>query len=224
MNCPLCHHTDHSNFHVGKKRRYLRCVRCSLVFVPPDERLDPIDERARYEKHQNSPEDAGYVNFLSPFVTSLGQRLPQGAKGLDYGAGPGPTVSVMLEKMGFSVSLYDIFFHPDTSLFDEQFQFVTCTEVIEHCFSPMADIQRMWSILEPGGVLGVMTEMVIDKEQYANWHYIRDDTHVCFFSKESFHWIGEKLGSDPIFEAPNTVFYKLSHRTQSALLCANNHH
>jgi hypothetical protein len=47
-------------------RTYFRCSICDLIFAPVSQLLSPQDEKAEYDRHQNSPSDQGYRRFLSP--------------------------------------------------------------------------------------------------------------------------------------------------------------
>jgi cyclopropane fatty-acyl-phospholipid synthase-like methyltransferase len=42
--------------------------------------------------------------FLSQVFNPVMVHLKKGAKGLDFGCGPGPTLSLMFEKQGYQVS------------------------------------------------------------------------------------------------------------------------
>ena len=56
---------------------------CRLNYWPA-----PDKEKARYEQHQNSGSDEGYVAFLKQLSDPLAGMLREGARGLDFGAGP----------------------------------------------------------------------------------------------------------------------------------------
>ena len=67
------------------------------------------------------------------------------------------------------------------------------------------ELERLWSLLQPGGWLGIMTKLVSDQTAFANWHYKNDPTHVCFFSADTWRWWArehdaslEILGADVI--------------------------
>jgi len=188
--CPLCNARKVSPFHQDKERRYCHCGQCHLVFVPPEYYLAPDQERAQYEHHENSPADMGYRRFLGRLFDPLQARLPSGAAGLDFGCGPGPTLSVMCEEAGFPMTLYDPFFAPDDStLTNETYDFITASEVVEHLHHPKQTFEILWACLKPGGLLGIMTKQVIDLPMFSQWHYKQDPTHVCFFSKDTFAWL-----------------------------------
>lgn len=204
-SCPLCNGRDAAVYHRDVRREYWQCRTCELVFVPSAQRLGPEDERAVYDCHENSPDDPGYRRFLGRLFEPLRERLAPGAGGLDFGAGPGPTLSVMFEEAGHSMAIYDPFYAPDTLVWERTYDFITATEVAEHLFAPGMEFERLAGRLRPGGWLGLMTKRVTTQDAFARWHYILDPTHVCFFSEASFHWLGGHLGMRVEFPAADVV-------------------
>ncbi len=207
--CPLCD-AESPEFHQDRFRRYDRCPNCRLVFVPPEFHLSANEERAVYELHENSPDDAGYRRFLSRAAGAVTERTAPGANGLDFGSGPGPTLSVMLAEAGYSVSIYDPFFAPDQSVLDRTYDFVTATEVVEHLRHPAQTITTMWRCVGAGGILAIMTKRVIDQEAFSRWHYKNDETHICFFSTDTFSWLGRRLDAPPQFVGKDVVLFRRS--------------
>ena len=189
--CPLCHSVDIVAYHADKAREYLTCPVCALVFVPAAQHLSRADEKAQYDQHDNRPDDPGYRRFLSRLYEPLNQRLKPGSRGLDVGCGPGPTLSVMFEEAGHHVALYDPYYAPDQSVLAAAYDFITLTEVVEHMSAPGRELDRLWSLLVPGGQLGIMTKRVRDRAAFATWHYITDPTHISFFSETTFQWLVE---------------------------------
>jgi len=179
-------------FHRDKRREYYRCSICWLCFVPPSQLPSEEFEKTEYDKHQNSPDDPGYRNFLSRLFIPLQTRLTPHSHGLDFGSGPGPTLSVMFEEVGQEMSLYDPFYAPDTAKLTRQYDFITASEVVEHLHDPAGDLELVWSLLKPGGWLGIMTKLALDKTAFSKWHYKNDPTHVCFFSKKTMEWLAKK--------------------------------
>ncbi|CAH0542041.1 class I SAM-dependent methyltransferase [Vibrio marisflavi] len=190
--CPLCQSEDTRHYHTDKRRDYFQCSDCQLVFVDPAQRLDEQREKAQYDLHENNSGDEGYRKFLSRLAAPLLKKLPPKSLGLDFGCGPGPTLSLMLSEAGHSVELYDIYFYPDTGVLQKQYDFITSTEVIEHLYQPGL-VWRQWlNSLQPGGWLGLMTKLVIDVEAFSNWHYKNDPTHVIFFSRQTFEFLAKR--------------------------------
>ena len=205
--CPLCLSVKSTFFHRDKQREYLRCQQCALVFVPSQSHLSKADEKSYYDFHQNSPHDSGYRAFLERLSKPLLEQLKMGSQGLDFGSGPGPTLSLMLEEAGHNVALYDPFFAPDQAVFTREYDFITCSEVVEHLRSPGRELRRLWALLKPGGLLAIMTKRVIDQAAFARWHYKNDPTHIVFFSAQTFNWLGESWQIEPVFFGADVVFF-----------------
>jgi hypothetical protein len=279
-SCPLCDSDRVALFHQDKQRKYFHCAeQCRLIFVDPAVILSPEAEKKRYEQHVNSPTDAGYRSFLQKLAHPLNAMLLPRSIGLDFGCGPGPTLSLILEELGdHQVALYDPYFYPDCEkrtnineqnaiptkntnsnaidtepnpmpmmtnlifvpnasiasaietttdatctspdsesspsfsiLRPRMYDFVTCTEAIEHFTHPMKEWTLLLSLLKPaidgneekgivgeersksGGLLGIMTKLAShDEKTFSNWWYKRDPTHVSFFSRETFAWLADR--------------------------------
>lgn len=187
--CPLCFSTDTFAFFKDKQRDYIRCRQCHLVFVPPQQHLNPESEKVIYDFHQNQTDDPGYRQFLSRLAEPLSARLATPSTGLDYGCGPGPLLANMLCEQGHSMTVYDPFYANHSHTLEKQYDFVTCTEVVEHFRQPQQEFQRLFALLKPDGILGIMTKLVIDAEAFSRWHYKNDQTHISFFSKETLQWL-----------------------------------
>ncbi len=192
---PLCRSRSADAYHQDRHRHYFQCRCCHLRFVPPRFQLSREAEKAEYDRHQNRPDDPGYRQFLSRLVRPLQARLARGSRGLDFGAGPGPALADMLREAGHDVAIYDPFYAADTTVLDARYDFITASEVVEHLRRPGPELDRLYRLLKPGGLLGIMTKRVIDRERFARWHYIRDPTHVCFFSRATFTWLAARWGA-----------------------------
>jgi SAM-dependent methyltransferase len=206
VKCPLCLKGDTALFFEGEGREYHLCKYCDLVFVPSEFFLDRDSEKQKYDNHNNSPEDKGYRNFLDKLLIPLSSLLSDGSKGLDFGSGPGPTLSVMMEKRGFEMDIYDPFYAPNSEVFSRVYDFVTMTEVIEHMHYPQRDLKRVWRLIGDGGFFGVMTAFRV--EDFENWYYKRDLTHVLFWSRRSFEYLSALLGAKIVYMKEGVVILK----------------
>ena len=212
-SCPLCRSTNVVNYYSDPIRDFLQCQICSLIFVPSIQFISAEEEKSQYDLHQNHPNDQGYRKFLSRLLTPMKEKLKPGDCGLDFGSGPGPTLSIMFEEQGHPMKIYDHFYADDDYVLQQQYDFVTATETVEHLHRPKTELENLWGILKPGGYLGIMTKLVIDRKAFTNWHYKNDRTHVCFFSQQTFNWLAEfwqakleYLGDDVIvFQKPVEV-------------------
>ncbi len=210
--CPLCMTSGAAPFHKGGKasgyKDFLRCGECDLVFVPRAQMLDAAGQKARYLQHNNDVDDPAYREFLGRMYYALRPHLSAGARGLDYGCGPGPALQHMMIEDGFDVDVYDIYFYPDETVLQKTYDFVTCTETVEHFEDPRGELDRIDGLLHPGGWFGVMTGMLESWDDFPAWYYHRDPTHVNFFSRDTMRWIAERLGWHAHFPRENVALFQ----------------
>lgn len=193
MPCIVCHASALEPFMAVGGLPYWRCGHCLATIMDPRHWPDPRRERAVYDLHDNDPGDPGYRRFLDKLVQPLLARLSPGARGLDFGCGPGPALAGMLAQRGLEVALYDPIYQPDTSVLATPWDFITCTEVAEHLHDPHTVFGRFHSLLKPGAWLAVMTCFQTDDRRFANWHYRRDPTHVVFYREHTLHTIARRF-------------------------------
>jgi len=208
--CTLCRNTSTSHLRKIEDYDYFICKTCDLVFVDPNQRLAPSEEKSRYDLHENNPEDERYRSFLSQLLKPLQKKLAPKSSGLDYGAGPGPTLHLMFEEYGHSMEIYDPFYANHSSVLDKTYDFITSTETVEHFFNPSKEFDRLWSVLKPGGYLGIMTLLRPENKKISDWHYLRDETHVSFYSKQTFNWIAKQYHANLWFYGDRVIILKKS--------------
>ncbi len=194
--CPLCLSKTVGQFFTDNIREYLHCQNCELIFVPKKYWLSIADEKSVYDLHENDPEDVGYRHFLSRLTIPLLDRIGECQDGLDFGCGPGPTLSVMLEEQGHQVALYDPLYCPSPRVLQRKYDFICSTEVVEHLHNPNETFAFLFNMLEQKGSLAIMTKLVSNKAAFEKWHYIRDITHVCFYSEETFAYIAKRFNAE----------------------------
>ncbi len=211
LPCPLCLAPQSRFYHQDKTRSYWQCTCCQLVFAEPLSLPDKGAEKAVYDCHQNDPADAGYRKFLGKLANPLLQRLTASKHGLDFGCGPGPALAAMMQEAGHRMAVYDPFFAPSPEVLQQSYDFITCTEAIEHFHSPAKEWQMLLAMLKPGGYLGIMTKLVIDQQRFSQWHYKLDPTHVSFFSRQTFAYLAKRDGLSLEFVADDAMI--LQHLT-----------
>ena len=193
--CPLCSQPA-GLFCEDRRRRFFRCLHCELIAADPTSHLALSEEKAVYDLHENHPDDSRYRDFLSRLAMPLLKYLQPGMEGLDYGCGPGPTLSGILREAGMHMQDYDPLYRADSGLLQRQYDFVTCTEVVEHFNDPASSWQQLAALVKPGGWLGVMTWLVPeeDPEFFRGWGYKGEATHVSFYRPATFAWLGQRFG------------------------------
>lgn len=206
-DCPLCRRERTALHHADSARDYLRCAACTLIFVPASMRPGREAEHARYRLHDNRRDDPRYVAFLDRLAEPLRARLEPGARGLDFGCGPTPVLAEMLTDAGHPTVSYDPLFAPDAALLDSTYDFIACSEVVEHLHDPRGVFEHFARMLRPGGTLGVMTRFYGVEAPFESWWYTRDPTHVCFYAEETMRWIAAWRGWTVAFPVGNVVMF-----------------
>jgi len=129
------------------------------------------------------------VPRLSQLYKPLVKHLKPGARGMDFGSGPGPTLSVIFSEAGYPMTIYDKYYANKPEVLCRKYHFITMTEVAEHLAHPKQVFEQLYSCLLPGGKLAVMTQMMNPDINFAHWYYKKDPTHIVFYHIQTFHWL-----------------------------------
>ena len=150
MKCVVCHEKLKKVYKIIDNKRYWKCDICFAIFLEKKHYLNKTLEKKHYLKHQNYIANPGYRKFLSKLSDPLIKELSNGDEGLDFGCGHGPALADILINNGFKVQLYDPFFFPDKKVFNKQYDFITCTETVEHFFDPFEEFIQTDAAVNPG--------------------------------------------------------------------------
>lgn len=192
QDCPLCNHPS-IELQVIAKRPYGFCPTCHGIFAAAETLPDPKEELAQYEMHDNDVEDIRYQNFVRPLVDLVVSRQSTKEKGLDFGAGSGPVTTKMLTDRGYTLQLYDPYFHPCTSVLDETYDYIVSCEVIEHFYRPHETFIQLSTLLAQTGTLYCRTSLIPDDIPFSRWHYKNESTHVFFYHRKTIAWIASHI-------------------------------
>jgi|GEM_PF-122213 hypothetical protein len=127
---------------------------------------------------------------------------------LDFGCGPMPVLGAQLSYLGCSVAVYDKYFYPDTAVLSEQYDVITCTEVIEHIWQAATVWEQFKGLLKPDGMLLIMTKRVINEARFAQWHYKNDSTHICFYHEKTARYLAHKYGWTVSFPTSDIMLFR----------------
>ena len=193
MKCLICGNDTISYPHPKFDMLFHECEHCQSIFK--DEKNYPSEdlEFKKYEEHQNDDQNLGYVNFLTNFIDSAVIPYIKKGRALDFGSGPNPVLAKILENdYFFEVDIYDYFYAPDKIYESKTYDLITSTEVVEHLRNPLQAFRLFYNHLNPNGILSILTLFhPNDREELFKWHYIRDVTHVCFFTPVTMKKIAE---------------------------------
>lgn len=210
IDCPLCYLKSAVLYQKVDGKKYFICSNCDLVFLSDKDRLSKEEEKKRYDLHENDPDDKNYRKFLSKIFIPMQNIIAAPAKGLDYGSGPGPLLAQMFEEKGYSMKTYDPYYNEQEAVLEENYDFITCTEVVEHFYNPGQEFRKLINLLNEKGILGIMTETREKINNFETWHYRRDPTHVCFYSDKTFDWLSEKFNLQRIKNSTRVNIFKNS--------------
>ena len=178
MSCPLCKH-DSGYFGTYQGRIYNICTFCASVFLDPSDLPSAKAEKKRYDKHENSLDNKGYLQFLEPLRNAVVKNESATLTGLDYGCGPNPVLSKLLKKEGLTVKQYDIYYHK---------------EVIEHFHNPYEAFAQLKSLLKPkNSKLYCKTALLQPEQDFESWAYKNDFTHSFFYSEKALQFLKEEF-------------------------------
>jgi SAM-dependent methyltransferase len=192
-------------------RKYFRCSLCELVFIHHTQLPVREMELARYNEHNNDLSSLAYLSYLDRLAAPVVEKLAIGEiKGLDFGCGPVEGMRHLLEPRGYEISSYDPYFFPETKLINNDYDFVLCSEVVEHFFEPAKGLAEIDELVKSGGFIGISSRLYPkSSEEFRNWGYRRDPTHVVFFSELTVKWVAKKFGWELInLNSPIWIFRK----------------
>ncbi|WVM93761.1 class I SAM-dependent methyltransferase [Halopseudomonas pachastrellae] len=191
LPCPLCSSPAHWMLS-DRKRSYWQCERVSDGARARAMAMTAKQEKAEYDRPRKPPRMIRATGAFSR-AWRAAAAAPAAGQLLRLWLCPGPALALMLREQGHQVSLHDLYYHPNPAALEQQWDFITATEVVEHLAAPRAVLEQLWRCLKPGGWLGLMTKRVTNPEAFSTWHYKSDPTHISFFSEHSFHWLAQTL-------------------------------
>lgn len=206
MLCPLCQSEDLRPVrHAQVRGEIFRCQKCDLIFKSAADFPDWEKQKHRYDQHSNHIENPGYVEFFQQLLKPLEPFLSKDMEILDWGSGPGeqPVLSELLRREGYSVDLYDPLYQPHIP--KPVYDVIISTEVIEHFQTPDSSFHQILSLLPREGIFAGLTNFHQGEEKFQNWWYVKDPTHVVFYSEKTFEWIAEQWNLE-VFMLQNPVF------------------
>ncbi|MEM1080842.1 MAG: class I SAM-dependent methyltransferase [Pseudomonadota bacterium] len=204
-SCIVCPSSSTHRLECVTDRVYWRCRCCDATFLDARHQLTIEQEKAHYDLHQNTLGDIGYRTFLNRLAEPMMRHLTPGQEGLDFGCGPGPLLALIMTEAGYPCESWDPLYRPAAELLNRRYDFITCSEVIEHLFEPAVVFGQLIDRLNPSGWLGLMTQFQTDDERFAQWHYRRDPTHVVFYRASTLSWLAQQYGCSIYFPSPNVA-------------------
>jgi len=195
-NCLICNTETDEIFDEHFKVHYDICPHCDFVYKQKQHHLPFDEEGKQYERHNNSFESLGYVDMFKRLIKNHIQPLDVKGIALEFGSGPGPVLKELLkQEKDLDVYDFDPYFNNNVVYLEHLYNLITATEVVEHFHDPLKEFEHLASLLIKGGYLVIMTKFRnMPDEEFLNWWYRRDITHVSFYNNTTFKYLANKFG------------------------------
>ncbi|WP_201340275.1 methyltransferase domain-containing protein [Isorropodon fossajaponicum symbiont] len=105
------------------------------------------------------------------------------------------------------MDLFDKFYANNPLIFNNHYDFITLTEVVEHFDKPGFELDRLFAMLNDDGVLSIMTNMLNSDTNFEHWHHKNDPTHICFFSQTTMNYLTNKWSAKVRFYGDDVVLF-----------------
>ena len=198
MICNICGEKVVNGINVSNRRwekLYHHCENCDFIFIDEKYILSSSEELDRYKTHNNNVGDPVYEAYFEKFISYAFDGVENVEKILDYGSGPEPVLANVLQKKGYMVDIYDKYFADENIYQNKKYDLIVSTEVFEHIWDPMPVLEDLAKTIDKEGYLVLMTNFHTSrKNEFSNWWYIQDPTHISFYSPKTFAYIAERLG------------------------------
>ncbi len=187
MNCHICKQNTELFSHNKTNITYYHCKPCEYIFKSPHCYQDLMEQKERYDLHENNENDAGYKAYFQRFIDFISPLPSELSTALDFGCGRTSLLSSMLEEKGIICDYYDPIYHPHTLSNNKKYELIVSTEVFEHLHQPKVVFESLLERLKKGGYLAIQTQFhANDMEIFKKWYYHQDPTHVVFFRAKTF--------------------------------------
>lgn len=200
--CLLCGNATNLIHLSHMKADYHYCDSCQFISKDPRFLIPEGEALKIYNYHNNSIEDLRYVDYFQRFIkTAVLPYASESKEGFDFGSGPSPVLAQLLERdYGYTIDIYDLFYAPEKVYEGKKYHLVTTTEVVEHLQNPLPYFRLFKELLAPGGILAVMTQFHTNVEtDFVKWHYVRDHSHISFFTPVTMTYIADQVGLKVIY-------------------------
>ncbi len=194
MICKLCESFGVEKFCEDKNRTYYRCPDCELIFVPEKFHLDIINEKARYDLHNNSIYNEGYVKYLTEVFEIVKTISKKNESILDFGAGKEAVLTTIFQKNGYNCTAYDPLYNHGEKVEFESFDLLIACEVVEHIRCIQKEVTLIKKLLKPTSKILIRTQMYPSPEKFLKWWYIQDLTHINLFTTKTMLILADLLG------------------------------
>lgn len=178
------------------KTKFYICKKCGHLLK--EETISDVLEKQRYDQHIC---DDGYHKYMYGVYNKINPYLNKGDS-LDFGCGQIHLLSDILNSNGYNSYYYDKYYYPNEV--NNTFDNIILIEVFEHILDGYSLLLDLKSKLNSNGKIIIMTQLIPDNIN--NWWYLRDITHVSFYSLDALKALAMKLEMCFEYDLNNSIF------------------
>lgn len=222
MSCPVCNGKTSNEIGIKNKHPLVACPSCTCIYVSPTPTASQLENL--YEDYQ--PTEKYIKKLKKKTYTSVYKlmRLKKYRKNggntfLDVGCNIGATVRAA-QKLGYDAmgidldgvsvakaqELFEKCEFEACSTFDlvkmgRKFDFIYCSEVIEHVPSPHEFVQSLADLMTSGALLYLTTPDTGHRKvpkDFLSWKEVKPPEHIVFFNESSMRHILQEHGFEII--------------------------
>ncbi len=195
MNCLICDSICSSFEDAKEGIVYYECDSCTLIMKSKENLSSFVEQKKRYDLHQNSSDSIGYRDYFQRFIDFVLPLKHYPQNGLDFGCGKSTLLADMLTQNSIPTDFYDPIYHPNKIYKSNSYDLILSIEVFEHLHNPKEVFSILIEHLNIDGYIAIQTAFRPDtKEEFLKWYYRLDPTHVIFFSYKSLDILASKYG------------------------------
>ncbi len=208
MKCRVCNNKSIETVGQNRLRKFCYCESCGLVFVPEQYWVSIEEEKKRYEQHNNTPKNEGYVKFLKQIVNVVCNisKPSSSPRILDFGCGESAVLTTLLIENGFDCTAYDPLFDINIDNDGPLYDIIILCEVIEHIRDIEAELDKVKKLINENGVLIIRTRLYSSEKKIENWWYAQDKTHINFFARRTMDGIARMVNRQKVVPKAEDIF------------------
>lgn len=195
--CRVC--GDTALLFFKNERTFYKCPQCWLIFT--NEISTSSEQETHYKKQWRDEDKSFWKGQVDVLEKIIGKHVKP-RRILDFGSGSG-ALTQEFQSRNYDVTPVEpmVTGYLKDQNFTGKFNVVLAVEVFEHLLNLWDEIEEIEKILEPGGIILAATALTNPfiqrdqaQEEFKEWWYKDDPTHVNFFCNKTLEVMGAVKG------------------------------